>query len=91
MGWRIPTLRPVCPLACLGHSVRSEAEVVELMHMLKARLHRRLESIRTGEEGQAIVEYALILGLLVAVAVTAVQLLGVGLVQLLTSVASKMP
>jgi Flp pilus assembly pilin Flp len=61
------------------------------MHMLKARLHRRLESIRTGEEGQAIVEYALILGLLVAVAVTAVQLLGVGLVQLLTSVASKMP
>ncbi len=61
------------------------------MHMLKARLLVRLMPIRTDEEGQAIVEYALILGLLVAVAVTAVQLLGVGLLQLLTSVASKMP
>jgi len=59
--------------------------------MLKARLFDKVMSIRTEEEGQAIVEYALILGLLVAVAVVAVQLLGVGLVQLLTGVASKMP
>jgi Flp pilus assembly pilin Flp len=61
------------------------------VHMLKARLGDKLMRIRTDEEGQAIVEYALILGLLVAVAVTAVQLLGVGLLQLLTGVASKMP
>jgi Flp pilus assembly pilin Flp len=91
LGWRIPTLRPVCALVRLGHSVRSEPEVVPLMHMLKARLSDRLMPIRTDEEGQAIVEYALILGLLAAVAVTAVQLLGVGLLQLLTDVASKMP
>jgi Flp pilus assembly pilin Flp len=61
------------------------------VHMLQARLLDKVMSIRTDEEGQAIVEYALILGLLVAVAVAAVQLLGVGLVQLLTDVASKMP
>jgi Flp pilus assembly pilin Flp len=59
--------------------------------MLKARPPDRLMSIRTDEEGQAIVEYALILGLIVAVAVTAVQLLGVGLLQLLTGVASRIP
>jgi Flp pilus assembly pilin Flp len=61
------------------------------VNMLKARLSDRLMPVRTDEEGQAIVEYALILGLLAAVAVTAVQLLGVGLLQLLTDVASKMP
>lgn len=61
------------------------------MHMLKGRLPDRLMPVRTDEEGQAIVEYALILGLLVAVAVTALQLLGVGLLQLLNDVASKMP
>jgi Flp pilus assembly pilin Flp len=61
------------------------------VHMLKARLQDRLMPVRTDEEGQAIVEYALLLGLLVAVAVTAVQLLGVGVLQLLTGVASKMP
>jgi Flp pilus assembly pilin Flp len=61
------------------------------VHMLKASLQDRLMPVRTDEEGQAIVEYALLLGLLVAVAVTAVQLLGVGVLQLLTGVASKMP
>jgi Flp pilus assembly pilin Flp len=61
------------------------------VHMLKGRLPDRLMPVRTDEEGQAIVEYALILGLLVAVAVTALQLLGVGLLQLLNDVASKMP
>jgi Flp pilus assembly pilin Flp len=61
------------------------------VHILNARPFDKLMSIRTDEEGQAIIEYALILGLIVAVAVTAVQLLGVGLLQLLTGVASQIP
>lgn len=60
---------------------------IEVIDRLAARWRRRAAE----QGGQAIVEYALILGLIVTVGVAAVQLLGLGLLSLLSEVASKMP
>jgi pilus assembly protein Flp/PilA len=47
-----------------------------------------VQSIRRREEGQALVEYALILALISVVAITALTAIGVNVLAILTSVAN---
>jgi pilus assembly protein Flp/PilA len=49
---------------------------MERMKLLPARLYLALTSLRDGEEGQAMVEYALILALVSVAAVAILQALG---------------
>lgn len=48
-------------------------------------LHRRLWTLLSREEGQAVTEYALVIALVALVAIIALQLLGVGIKNIFTA------
>jgi pilus assembly protein Flp/PilA len=50
---------------------------------------RYLQSLRQREDGQALVEYALILGLIAVLAIGALTLLGQNITTILSSIATK--
>ena len=63
------------------------APVYEFLNRLHAELHRVTNQATTRQEGQALIEYALIVSLIALVAITALQTVGTNLNGVLNTIA----